>query len=465
MTLIINSARAAALLAAGTENYPIIAWDGIVPASAATMDGTLTVGSSEFNPFAGGTYSRWLATTAIGTVTLSTGFTSTSMDFAAIASHNAGTLGLGVAIERIGASRTNLVPRSQDFSAGWTSGLATLTAAAAQAPDRSVSAGELKEDGTTGFHWMISTTSIAFTSGTDYVVSAYVKRGAGARHFGLTFPSAIAGVDAAAGYNLATGVATVSTAGTNTSAGMDDAGGGWWRCWLSTRATITASANSTAFRMTDSATNGNKSYAGDGASSLYIWGAQIETGATPTEYLMTTTGAVTSGARAFLGWHWPTDDRPIGWYFDVRQSAGWRWRFTNVGALQSVAVGVAWVGQVMTMPRPFYQGYAPIIRPTEVELQSNVSAGGHLLGSSVVKRGSSLQMDFANIDPTFVRGDTFKGFMTHFNEGKGAFTAWRPTKYPDDLHYFWRDGPTIRPMNSGPKDLMSLSIAGRVHEP
>lgn len=464
MTLIITSGKAAALTLAGTENHPIIAWDAITPSSTATVDGSLVSGSSADNPFSGSTYDRWLATTSGGTVALSASFAAAeNMEFCAVASHNAGSLGLGVSVERLGASRTNLLPRSQDFSTGWSGVNATLNAAAAQAPDRSTTAGELVENSSTAARWAISTTSISYTSGTVYVASCYAKRGAGSRHFAIAGPSGVFGASIAAGFDLDTGVATVSTAGTSTTAGMSSVGNGWYRCWLSSQATATTSSNGVTFQITNNSAQGNASYLGDGTSSVYLWGAQIESGSR-TDYLMTVASAVTSGWRGFLGWEWPTDDKPIGWYFEQQSSFGWRWRFTNVGVSDVVSVGVAFVGGVLTMDRPLYQGYAPIIRPTEVELQSNVSAGGHLLGSSVVKRGSRLKMDFANLAASFVRGSGFTGFMDHFNAGNGSFVAWRPSKYPDDLHYFWRDGSTIRPVNSGPRDLMGLTIEGRVLE-
>ena len=159
----------------------------------------------------------------------------------------------------------------------------------------------------------------------------------------------------------------------------------------------------------------------------------------------------------------PTDDTPIAFYFDVVTAQYWRFRITGLApSTDIVYASVAWAGTVMTFPRRFYAGFSPVISSTEVQLQSNVSVGGHDLGSIVVSRGSTLECEFSNIPATFIRGNEFSAFLPTFNEGKSVWMAWRPTKYPQDIYYCRRSSSVIRPVNSGPRDLMSLSIEARV---
>lgn len=158
----------------------------------------------------------------------------------------------------------------------------------------------------------------------------------------------------------------------------------------------------------------------------------------------------------------PSDDQAILFYFDEVSADYWRIRVTNAGS-NDVEIGVAYWGTVMTIPRRFYQGYTPPITPTNVMLQSNVSQGGNLLGAAVTRKGSSASAAVQNVEPTFIRGTDFKGFMNHFNDGNGSFWAWRPTKY-GDLFYCWRDGNTIAPTNSGPRDLMSFEMNMRFYD-
>lgn len=155
------------------------------------------------------------------------------------------------------------------------------------------------------------------------------------------------------------------------------------------------------------------------------------------------------------------DNQAILFYFDEVSADYWRIRVSTVTA--NVEIGVAYWGTVMTIPRRFYQGYTPPITPTNVMLQSNVSQGGNLLGAAVTRKGSSASATVQNVDPTFIRGTDFKGFMNHFNNGNGSFWAWRPTKY-GDLFYCWRDGGAIVPTNSGPRDLMSFEMNMRFYD-
>jgi hypothetical protein len=161
----------------------------------------------------------------------------------------------------------------------------------------------------------------------------------------------------------------------------------------------------------------------------------------------------------------PTDDSPVGWRMVTTgaDAADWRILISGTSAGMAVQIGVVFFGDDLVFPQRFYQGFSPVISPTEVQLQSNVSAGGNLLGSSVVRRGSTLQAPFRNIDPTFVRS-SMAGLIPHFNEGGGVFFAWRPATYSEDLHYAWREGDVIRPANSDVLNLMTFNLAMRVHE-
>ena len=452
--------------AAGTENTPLIAWNNFAAdATMSTLFGTDAAGFPASNAATGSTYDEWKGIPTDDRVALRAQLTeSKTVTMVAIAAHNAADIGAGVVAQRAGFSRTNEIPRSQDFSTGWFTANVALTSAATTGPDGTMSAGLIVEDTAVGVaRYVTNTSAVNFTAGTAYSVSCYVKRATGIRHFALTLPSAAFAGSPAAAFNLDTGVATISTAGTNTSAGITDAGAGWLRCAIKSDATATASSTDAVFRMVSSPTNGKDFYTGDGASGLYIWGAQIESGGA-TSYIYTTTAPASSSYHDLGQWVVPSTPAPIAWYSTASTLQFCRVLFHNVSPSVNPTVGVFFCGDPMAMDRPFYQGFAPILTPTEVELQSNVSAGGHLLGSSVVKRGSRIAMQFNNLSDTFVRGDDFKGFMAHFNDGGGAFAAWRPTKYADDLHYFWRDGATLQPTNSGPRDLMNVTIEGRVYE-
>lgn len=162
----------------------------------------------------------------------------------------------------------------------------------------------------------------------------------------------------------------------------------------------------------------------------------------------------------------PTDDQAIGFYFDAVSAADWRVRIENYSASDDVEIAVAFFGNPLTVEQRIYQGYRPPITPTNVALQSNVSEGGNLLGSAIVRKGSSAQASFTHLTPAFIRDTSangWKAFQSHFNAGKGFMWAWRPSKY-GDLHWAWRDGDPIAPANSGPQDYMSADISFRMYD-
>ena len=161
----------------------------------------------------------------------------------------------------------------------------------------------------------------------------------------------------------------------------------------------------------------------------------------------------------------PTDNGPIVWRVATTglDAADWRLSFAGLAVSAPLFVGVMFFGSDLIFPRRFYRDFAPALTPTEVQLQSNVSVGGNLLGSSIVAQGSTMSASFRNITDTFARGSLLP-FIPHFNAGKGFLFGWRPTTYPQDAHYCWREGATIRPVNSGPQAFMSLEMQMRAYE-
>jgi hypothetical protein len=159
----------------------------------------------------------------------------------------------------------------------------------------------------------------------------------------------------------------------------------------------------------------------------------------------------------------PSDNRVIAWRFATVSARYWRFKFTGLTSGDDLSVGVAFLGVELVIPRRFYQGFSPVLTPTDVQLQSNVSVGGHLLGGSVISRGSTISASISNIDASFIRGASWLAFQTAFGEGQGFFFAWRPEKYASDVYYCARSGDVIRPENTGPRDLMSVQIDARVY--
>lgn len=158
----------------------------------------------------------------------------------------------------------------------------------------------------------------------------------------------------------------------------------------------------------------------------------------------------------------PTDNQAIGFRFQGISADYWRVTCSN--CTDDASIAVIWLGQEVIIPQRIYQGYTPPITPTQVDLNTNVSEGANTLGTAFVERGSMWEASLRNIEPTFIRGASWRGFQQRWNRGFGAFWAWRPTKY-GDLYWSWRSQgmAPITPTNSGPKDYMSFDVSARAY--
>lgn len=172
----------------------------------------------------------------------------------------------------------------------------------------------------------------------------------------------------------------------------------------------------------------------------------------------------TSWADAGAGAVTPTNNDPIMWRYTQRTADEWRLFITVPVSTDTVNIGVIMFGNELVIPERIYQGYAPPFTPNQVELQSNVSEGSHLLGSRVVGRGSTAVAPINHLGPAYLRSDTWADFQQHFNNGRGFFWGWRPTAYADEIKYAWRNGDAIAPTNSGPQRFMDASLSMRFYE-
>jgi hypothetical protein len=188
-------------------------------------------------------------------------------------------------------TRTNLMTYSQMFNdSGYVKSGVSVSGNVAVSPDGYSNADVMVEDNTSSGHRIIKT--ISFVSGTTYTMSCFVKQGSGTRRFQILFPLAAFTSNLMANFNLQTGVITTSG---SVTAKIENYGNGWYRCIATATATITASSSFIAYlRNSDVADTNN--YTGDGTSSLYLWGAQVEAGAYATSYIPTTAATVTRNA-------------------------------------------------------------------------------------------------------------------------------------------------------------------------
>lgn len=187
------------------------------------------------------------------------------------------------------APRTNLCLQSEAFdNASWTKTSASATANAAVAPDGNKTGEKLVEAAATAQH--LAQQAVTLVSGKAFTFSVWAKA---AERSQCALVSADTGTPTAI-FDLSAG-SVVSTSGGATAA-IVSAHNGWWRCSI----TYTAATSLSTQHSVMLASGGATSYAGDGTSGAYFWGAQIEQASAATQYIATTTAAVTSSPA-----YWP----------------------------------------------------------------------------------------------------------------------------------------------------------------
>lgn len=199
----------------------------------------------------------------------------------------------GVAVGRVPPelAATNLLFRSgqMDYSE-WVKSRVTVVTGAADFPTTITSAEKIVETTDNNTHFIQQTITPA--GSTTYTFSVFLKAGerSSARvYFGIF------------GSQQATNIVTVDISGQMITSATDTSRCGIMRVnddWVRVYTTITTVEAPTTINGTIQllSPTGSTSYAGDGTSGFYAFGAQMERGSKPTSYISTPSAALTRGA-------------------------------------------------------------------------------------------------------------------------------------------------------------------------
>jgi hypothetical protein len=194
------------------------------------------------------------------------------------------------------ASGSNLCLQSQDFTTTWNSSNNVTVSANVTGttdPFGTNLAEQLFETATNGLHFLSQTMTIV--SGTTYAGSIFFKKAAGSPDW-MQLAYSTTGLGGFANFNLTSG--TVGNLFAGCTGRIENYGNGWYRCTLIQTATASGTSGGPipVFVNNTNSVTRFVSYAGNASTSIYIFGAQLETGSIATSYIPTTTAAVTRNA-------------------------------------------------------------------------------------------------------------------------------------------------------------------------
>lgn len=127
----------------------------------------------------------------------------------------------------------------------------------------------------------------------------------------------------------------------------------------------------------------------------------------------------------------PESDAPHLWTFDSVLKHAYRVVITG----GSGQLGVLNAGHLLELPEGIYVGHRPATLNRKPKILTNDSEGGQLLGRSVIRSGSGVEVQQDHVDPDWVR-ETLQEFIDH-QETKGFFFAWRKDERPLEVIYGW----------------------------
>jgi len=197
---------------------------------------------------------------------------------------------LGLLIEE---ARTNLMTRSVEFNdASWAKTASTVTADSITAPDGTTSADLLLDNTSNAAHFISQSATYSVT---PYTLSVYMKQQKSGYYGFLRFGAgSIWTSTTGIIVNLSNG-ALIASSGV-TSYYITAVGNGWYRVSIVSTPNSAGTGTPAQIGVTTQTSVGSVLYTGDGASGVYIWGAQIEAGSFPTSYIPTTSATVTRSA-------------------------------------------------------------------------------------------------------------------------------------------------------------------------
>ena len=205
--------------------------------------------------------------------------------------------------EKEGLLMENQSTNMYTYSEQWGTGQRVTTTNNSETSPRGDKTMALVIEDTTNSEHYSQDRNITLTAGTIYCYSVFVKAySTGPRWLYLRVA---VGTTAGVFFDPVTGTfAGTSGVGPNyLDRGVDSLSNGVYRIWMTVNA---GASQSSVFRLQLANGANNASYTGDGASGIYVWGAQVEESPFPTSYIPTVDSSMAT--RASDNWYIPSDN-------------------------------------------------------------------------------------------------------------------------------------------------------------
>lgn len=190
---------------------------------------------------------------------------------------------------------TNAVTWSQKFTdASWAATGVAVVDNAQTSPDGTMDAATVKEDSAItarGLQWA----TLNVINGSNYGLSIFAKSISGSRGLQLNL-----GGTSCVNFNPATGAIGSTTGPGVSEVHAQQLGNGWWRFSVLITANVTAGSSFRLYMVQAANATNAPSYAGDGASTIAVFGAQVDTAGVGVTSYIPTAGSTVTRASDFL---------------------------------------------------------------------------------------------------------------------------------------------------------------------